>query len=218
MSWILGNTDRLMDARFAAAAGAERLLLQVPGDMQIWNEISGWVAGPELWLIANLATVEHGPSGLGSYADCTGCFVRDGEVWDKISANLEWTNLTGTAWALGLNPGVLHTIRQSGQEGRHPPGWAVLDSRVLDSRILDPDDTDSIKKTLAGSPTAWYLGMALDQYPYRLDDSIWERWLDQGEELMGLPCSGLCFEGQPGHESDYVTLQDYLDTVGGRWF
>lgn len=212
MSWILGNTDRLMDARFAAAAGAERLLLRMAEDKQAWNEIGGWVAGPELWLIASRTTIELGPTGLSSYVDCWGCFVQDAEVWDRISSNLDWTNRVDTAWALGLNPEVLQRMRQSLPEGRHHPDWVTLDSRVLDS-----EDTKFLMTAFVGRPTAWYMGIALDQEPAGLEESTLVRWLEQGEELTGLPCSGLCFEAQAGQDSDYVTIQDYLDTVGGRW-
>ena len=70
MSWILGNTDRLMDARFAAAAGAERLVLSLDADAGAWNEISGWVAGPDLWLMATPASAEPGPGWTERFLEC----------------------------------------------------------------------------------------------------------------------------------------------------
>ena len=84
MSWILGNTDRLMDARFAAAAGAERLVLSVDADAGAWNEISGWVAGPDLWLMATPALAEpglDGPSDFWNARDCTAGIQPFGKGW-----------------------------------------------------------------------------------------------------------------------------------------
>jgi hypothetical protein len=211
MSWILGNTDRLMDARFAAAAGAERLVLSVDADAGAWNEISGWVAGPDLWLMATPALVEAGLGLTERFMECKGLYCRDSVVWEGMESLGDAFAIDMPGWALELSPEVLGHLRNRGGWGSRMPDWLVVDPWALDA-------ADGAFVGGASGPNLRWFGLVsikpgadpgnADQWGQRLKDLA---------QVLGTPCAGLYFEARPGQDSEYVTIEDWVDTMEGRF-
>lgn len=207
MSWILGNTDRLMDARFAAAAGAERLVLSLDGDAGAWNEISGWVAGPDLWLMATPAMAEPGPGWTERFLECKGLYCRDAAVWEGMERLDDAFALEMPGWALELNPEVLGRLRNRGGWGSRLPDWLVVDPWTLDA--VD----EALIGGISGPNLPWF---ALVSIKPGADAGDVERLGQRLKELaqgIGSACAGLYFEGNPGQDSEYVTIEDWVEAM-----
>jgi len=105
MEFVIGGVSALMDARFAAAAGTERVVLhpwisrphtnhgigflpEAIGELEgtpeeilkqalaVWNEIKGWVSGPEIWLAAPWPYLPLALEAFDAFDDCCGLMVN----------------------------------------------------------------------------------------------------------------------------------------------
>ena len=212
MSWILGNTDRLMDARFAAAAGAERLVLQMDAaDPGAWNEISGWVAGLDLWLLATPALAAVGPGFNEHFLECKGIFCRDLVVWDAMEGLFDGPAMQDLGWAFELSPDVLGRIRSRGGWGPRRPDWMVMDPWAV-----EPDDTALIK-TGSGPNMPWFALVPVNQEADEGSVQRLSQRLDILAEKTGSACAGLYFQATPGQDADYVRVEDWVQALEDRF-
>jgi len=108
MEFVIGGVSALMDARFAAAVGTERVVLHPwiskpqsnPGAdilneataepeetreeilkqaLAVWSEIKGWVSGPEIWLSAPWPYLPLALEAFDAFDDCCGIMVNSAQ-------------------------------------------------------------------------------------------------------------------------------------------
>ncbi len=104
MEFVIGGVSALMDARFAAAAGTERVVLNpwvnqetsnrgtdlhanatrdpestqeeiLKQALAVWNEIKTWVSGPEIWLSVPWPYLPLALEAFDTFDDCCGILV-----------------------------------------------------------------------------------------------------------------------------------------------
>lgn len=211
MSWILGNTDRLMDARFAAAAGAERLVLSLGEDVGAWNEISGWVAGPDLWVMATPALAETGPGWAERLLECKGLYCRDSAVWEGLERLGDAFALEMPGWALELNPDVLGHLRSRGGWGSRLPDWLVVDPWALHA------GDEALVGGVSGPNLPWFAMISIKPGADAGDAERLGQRLKELAQEIGSACAGLYFEANPGQDSEYVTIEDWVGAMEGRF-
>ncbi|MEY3574839.1 MAG: hypothetical protein RLZZ617_1437 [Bacteroidota bacterium] len=161
MEFVIGGVSALMDARFAAAAGTERVVLhpwvsrprsnpgigilpEAVGELDgmpeeilkqalaVWNEIKGWVSGPEIWLAAPWPYLPLALEAFDAFDDCCGLMVNAAP-----SANPSATPSALQHPPFEIPPSlpyaVNYTTGTTGTPGianawtaQHPPDWVVI--------------------------------------------------------------------------------------------
>jgi len=196
-----------MDARFAAAAGAERLVLSLGEDVGAWNEISGWVAGPDLWVMATPALAETGPGWAERLLECKGVYCQDAAVWEGLERLGDAFALEMPGWALELNPEVLGCLRNRGGWGSRLPDWLVVDPWALHA------GDEALVGSVSGPNLPWFAMISIKPGADAGDAERLGRRLKELAQKIGSACAGLYFEANPGQDSEYVTIEDWIDAM-----
>lgn len=196
-----------MDARFAAAAGAERLVLSLGEDVGAWNEISGWVAGPDLWVMATPALAETGPGWAERLLECKGVYCQDAAVWEGLERLGDAFALEMPGWALELNPEVLGCLRNRGGWGSRLPDWLVVDPWALHA------GDEALVGSVSGPKLPWFAMISIKPGADAGDAERLGRRLKELAQEIGSACAGLYFEANPGQDSEYVTIEDWIDAM-----
>ncbi|MBM3930086.1 MAG: hypothetical protein FJ336_02250 [Sphingomonadales bacterium] len=160
MEFVIGGVSALMDARFAAAAGTERVVLhpwisrphtnhgigflpEAIGELEgtpeeilkqalaVWNEIKGWVSGPEIWLTAPWPYLPLALEAFDAFDDCCGLMVNAApsaaplamqhppiEIPPRLPYAVNYT--AGAPGNLGA-PGITNAWT-----AQNPPDWVVI--------------------------------------------------------------------------------------------
>ncbi|MFM7178070.1 MAG: hypothetical protein ACKOX5_01010, partial [Bacteroidota bacterium] len=169
MEFVIGGVSALMDARFAAAAGTERVVLHpwisrphsnrgigllpeairelegTPEEilkqaLAVWNEINGWVSGPEIWLAAPWPYLPLALEAFEAFDDCCGIMVNAAQ--SAAPTALQQTPFEippRLPYAVNYTPGTPGVPGTSGAAGalgiagitnawtaQNPPDWVVL--------------------------------------------------------------------------------------------
>lgn len=173
MEFVIGGVSALMDARFAAAAGTERVVLhpwisrpqsnrgigflpEAIGELEgtseeilkqalaVWNEIKGWVSGPEIWLAAPWPYLPLALEAFEAFDDCCGLMVNAApsaaqsalqhpplEIPSRLPYAVNYT--AGAPGNLGA-PGITNAWT-----AQNPPDWVVIDPDSIRSLPLNFD-------------------------------------------------------------------------------
>ncbi|MFM8786656.1 MAG: hypothetical protein ACKOFE_03285 [Bacteroidota bacterium] len=172
MEFVIGGVSALMDARFAAAAGTERVVLHpwisrphsnrgigllpeairelegTPEEilkqaLAVWNEIKGWVSGPEIWLAAPWPYLPLALEAFDAFDDCCGLMVNATlsaaptvlqhppfEIPPRLPYAVNY--IPGTPGTPGV-PGTSGAVGAPGIPGitnawttQNPPDWVVI--------------------------------------------------------------------------------------------
>lgn len=173
MEFVIGQISQLMDARFAAATGSERVVLnpwpmldnrsgellyltneivpQVDLSKDIWhqtynawNEIKGWITGPEIWLAVPAPYLVMALDAYESLEDCKGIVIQpDGQAHSMVSPSSVQPEIPShIPYALhfppfALNPSHAWTSPQS-LTSPQSPQWTVIPYKSLGE-----EDTES---------------------------------------------------------------------------
>jgi hypothetical protein len=221
MEFVIGEVSGLMDVRFAAAAGTERVVLnpwiiQVPPDsasdlqdkaasdsgalqktilrqaLAVWSEIKSWVAGPEIWLAAPLPHLTMSVEAFESMEDCCGIMVTHAPP----NALKEPQHIS-----IQIPPHIPYAIDylDSGSDvadswsAVHPPQWVILSLQSLVS--LNP------------MPAGWG----------NCAKYVFVRTIEEVHALLALrdlPAPvGIYLRTIPGEDSDYEAWQKMIDAV-----
>jgi len=173
MEFVIGGVSALMDARFAAAAGTERVVLhpwisrpqsnrgigflpEAIGELEatseeilkqalaVWNEIKGWVSGPEIWLAAPWPYLPLALEAFEAFDDCCGLMVNAApsaaplamqhpplEIPPRLPYAVNYTaGAPGNLGALGIT---------NGWTAQNPPDWVVIAPDLIRSLPLNFD-------------------------------------------------------------------------------
>ncbi|MBM3911980.1 MAG: hypothetical protein FJ350_03105 [Sphingomonadales bacterium] len=182
MEFVIGGVSALMDARFAAAAGTERVVLhpwisrpqsnrgigflpEAIGELEgtpeeilkqalaVWNEIKGWVSGPEIWLAAPWPYLPMALEAFETFDGCCGVMVTDAqsaaptvlqhppfEIPPRVPYAVNYAPWTpGIPKALGIPgpPGITNAWT-----AQNPPDWVVI---APDSIMTLPLNVDTLR-------------------------------------------------------------------------
>jgi hypothetical protein len=185
MEFVIGGVSALMDARFAAAAGTERVVLypwisrphtnhgigflpEAIGELEgtpeeilqqalaVWNEIKGWVSGPEIWLAAPWPFLPLALEAFDAFDDCCGLLVN--ATQSAAPTALQQTPFEippRLPYAVNYIPGIPTTLgthgtpRAPGAPGitngwtaQNPPDWVVI---APDSIMSLPLNFDTLR-------------------------------------------------------------------------
>jgi hypothetical protein len=114
-------------------------------------------------------------------------------------------------WALELSPDVLGRLRNKGGWGSRLPDWLVVDPWALDA--VDGAFVGGV----SGPNLRWFALVSIKPGADAGDaERLAQRLKDLAQEI-GSACAGLYFEAKPGQDSEYVTIEDWLDAMEGRF-
>lgn len=220
MEFVIGQISGLMDARFAAAAGTERVILNPwpsqgfsahgtgdyeadyvhPAERQVeilkqtlatWNEIKDWVAGPEIWLAVPSPCLSMALEAYSSLEDCCGIMVPAGQPYaTRLPSQIPPQIPPQIPYALDFS--FTGLSRTKAWSSVHPPEWVVVPWSLL--------GTDSGSSEWANKAT------------YVLVESL--EGVDALQTLQELPSIvGIYLQAKPGDQTDYEAWQQIIDRI-----
>ncbi|MFM8839227.1 MAG: hypothetical protein ACKOHH_11440 [Bacteroidota bacterium] len=176
MEFVIGGVSALMDARFAAAAGTERVVLhpwisrphsdrgiglfpEAIGELEgtpeeilkqalaIWNEIKGWVSGPEIWLAAPWPYLPLALEAFDAFDDCCGLMVNAAPSAAPLAMQHPPIEIPSRLpYAVNYTAGAPGNFGASGitnaWTAQNPPDWVVI---APDSIMSLPLNFDTLR-------------------------------------------------------------------------
>jgi len=179
MEFVIGGVSALMDARFAAAAGTERVVLhpwisrpytnrgigllsEAIGELEgtpeeilkqalvVWNEIKGWVSGPEIWLAAPWPYLPLALEAFDAFDDCCGLMVNAAQSAAPTALQYPPFEIPPRIpYAVNYIPWIPVTLGTPGAPGitnawtaQNPPDWVVI---APDSIMTLPLNFDTLR-------------------------------------------------------------------------